>query len=240
MLYDCILTMGDELELVWGGRVCSSTWLFLANRATLVVHLINVAMSAAGNIVRMRHLLIHAALLIASHRRELPPLDFVKLLSLMLLLGSCTDALRLQAVDVVLAFFPNAGEFMANTNLTEFTQIRSVFASLCIYVVRDKSKIWATLVGALSLVPIFLESVGISLRIISAADLDASSSTASVSQKPSTTRSLALMHDSPRVSIQRTLISKQAQREFAFRPWCRPIMLIFCISSSVVSKHLCR
>ena len=51
MLYDCLLTMEDELVLVWRRKMSPSSWIFLANRATVVINVFDLATTVISTTV---------------------------------------------------------------------------------------------------------------------------------------------------------------------------------------------
>ena len=52
MLYEYILTVDDELELVWRRRVSLSSWLLFANRATLLFVVVDWVVRNANTSVK--------------------------------------------------------------------------------------------------------------------------------------------------------------------------------------------
>ena len=51
MLYEQVLTVADEVELIWRHKLTLSSWLFLMNRGVLVVGVIDLALAFAGTVV---------------------------------------------------------------------------------------------------------------------------------------------------------------------------------------------
>ena len=70
MLYDSVLTVEDEIELVWRRNTSPSMWLFLANRATLILGIAAFAATSASVEVGAPRV-THLAILMTLFRREL-------------------------------------------------------------------------------------------------------------------------------------------------------------------------
>ena len=51
MLYEYLLTFEDEVELLWRRKMNFSSWLFLANRAIIVIMIVYLALNFAGTTV---------------------------------------------------------------------------------------------------------------------------------------------------------------------------------------------
>ena len=48
LVYEYILTLDDEWELIWKQSMTSVSWLFLANRVTFWIYVVDVGMTSAG------------------------------------------------------------------------------------------------------------------------------------------------------------------------------------------------
>ena len=55
MVYDYVLTIGDEVALVWKNRMSSSSWIFFAARSMLVCNVIDLATHTVNTEVRTLH-----------------------------------------------------------------------------------------------------------------------------------------------------------------------------------------
>ena len=40
MIYDYLLTMGDEVELIWRRKMSTSSWIFITNRLVLIIFVV--------------------------------------------------------------------------------------------------------------------------------------------------------------------------------------------------------
>ena len=58
MLYDWLLTVADEIEVIWQRRMCFSTFILFANRAALFFYLSNLAANYMSEAVRRYHAVI--------------------------------------------------------------------------------------------------------------------------------------------------------------------------------------
>ena len=55
MVYEYVLTMTDEAELVWQRKANSVSWIFLANRAYMVANLLfRIICAACSTLVSLR------------------------------------------------------------------------------------------------------------------------------------------------------------------------------------------
>lgn len=61
VVHDCLVTFDDELRLIWNRKRSAASWLFLANRATAVIIIINAILSYATAVVGRS---LHSAMLL--------------------------------------------------------------------------------------------------------------------------------------------------------------------------------
>ena len=52
MFYDQLLTVEDELDIIWRRQMSPSSWLFLANRFTLVIGVVEFVLTKIDPTVR--------------------------------------------------------------------------------------------------------------------------------------------------------------------------------------------
>ena len=52
MLYEYVLTMEDEVELLWRRKMSTASWIFLLNRMVPVIMIMDQALTFAGASVR--------------------------------------------------------------------------------------------------------------------------------------------------------------------------------------------
>ena len=109
MLYDSFLTMEDEIELVWRRNKSPSLWLFLANRATVVLGIVDFAASSANTAVSF----ISSRLRNDAHPRLRRELRFLvpAWQQLLMVRPRCINAIALENIYTLLPFVVGAGSW---------------------------------------------------------------------------------------------------------------------------------
>ena len=113
MIYDCCLSVEDELTFVWRRKMSPSSWLFLANRLALIFAALEFGVGSASTAVGARQSIVSASVLTEDGRREgstreskdecAPDVYY-----------RCTNSWALSIANNVLPLLVNIGELIAD------------------------------------------------------------------------------------------------------------------------------
>ena len=81
ILYEHLLTLEDELELIWRRKLKPSSWMFLMNRSVLVLGILDLLLASFGATVRVLVPLHCTVNLTKSFRRRFASSDRPSLIS---------------------------------------------------------------------------------------------------------------------------------------------------------------